>query len=128
MMSDGRHGKVQAGELTLRATTSPINRVLLKGECAMKCANPHCNAEGMYLRSGSLHVLDFVAPDDEGSDDREISRKIVWLCGNCTTQFEIETWRPPGQQLRLRNPETPQEARVAPPRIEMRFAAQRLAS
>ena len=94
----------------------------------MKCANPHCDAEGMYLRSGSLHVLDFVISDNKGSSGGEISRKIVWLCGKCTTQFEIETWRPPGQQLRPRNRKTAWVAKAAPPRIGMGLAAQHLAS
>ena len=94
----------------------------------MKCANPHCNAEGMYLRSGSLHVLDFVPAGDQASNDNAISRRIVWLCGKCTTEFEIETWRPPGEQLRPRNGEADSIRGVALPRIKMRRAAQRLAS
>ncbi len=82
----------------------------------MKCANPNCNAEGLYLRSGSLHTLDFVIPGEQLSDDERIGRKIVWLCHKCTVQFEVETWRPPGQQLQPRNREVSHAAKaVAPP-------------
>jgi len=72
----------------------------------MKCANPHCNAEGLYLRSGSLHALDIAVAGADGSGAKAINRRIVWLCGDCTSQFDIETWRPPGQQLRPRSKES----------------------
>jgi len=94
----------------------------------MKCANPKCTAEGLYLRSGSLHEIDFIVTGEKGGNDRTIRRKIVWLCPHCSTQFEIETWRPPGQQLQRRNRESAPTSRVPLPRFEMRLAAQRLAS
>jgi hypothetical protein len=94
----------------------------------MKCANPKCNAEGLYLRSGSLHALDFMVAGGQESDRQTISRKIVWLCARCTGQFEIETWRPPGQQLRPRNSESAPLAKSPVARFEKRLAAQRVAS
>jgi hypothetical protein len=65
----------------------------------MKCANPLCNAKGLYLRSGSLHVIDTIV----GGEGQVIQRKIVWLCETCTRLLEVETWRPPGQQLQPRS-------------------------
>ena len=92
----------------------------------MKCANPNCDSEGLYLRSGSLHTLDFEIADSTESGSEAIGRKIVWLCGKCTNHFEVQPWRPPGQQLQPRNGVSAQTLRNSTPRI--RLAAQRLAS
>lgn len=29
-------------------------------------------------------------------------RRIIWLCPECSRHFTVESWRPPGQQLRMR--------------------------
>ena len=63
----------------------------------MKCANPLCRTEALYLRSGMLHSIDCV----EG-EERAIRRRIIWLCDACNQQFIIEPWRSPGEQLRHR--------------------------
>ena len=67
----------------------------------MKCANSMCGFESLYFRSGSLHyissgnaILDNVAASP---------RKLIWLCCECTALWSVQTWRPPGQQLRLRD-------------------------
>ena len=67
----------------------------------MKCANPNCGFESQYFRSGSLHYIDFsnAIPDNVAA----APRKLIWLCRDCTALWSVETWRPPGQQLRLRD-------------------------
>jgi hypothetical protein len=70
----------------------------------MQCANPLCSAASKYFRSGSLHCIDCIEQDPSVDGER---RKVIWLCGECTMQFSVETWRPPGQQLR------PRRARIA---------------
>jgi hypothetical protein len=63
----------------------------------MKCANPHCQAESLYLRSGTLHSIDYV---EEGNN--AVKRRIIWLCDSCAQLFAVEPWRLPGEQLQQR--------------------------
>src|SRR5580704_999800 len=63
----------------------------------MKCANPHCRTEVLYLRSGTLHSIDCV--EDES---RAVKRRIIWLCDSCKQLFSVEPWRSPGEQLQQR--------------------------
>ena len=63
----------------------------------MKCANPHCRNEALYLRSGTLHSIDYV---EDG--DLTIKRRIIWLCESCAQIFAVEPWRLPGEQLQPR--------------------------
>ena len=85
----------------------------------MKCANPLCNTEGLYLRSGTLHAIDSVVEDAKSPERRSIRRKIIWLCGRCTGILEVETWRPPGQQLQPRKHQanTTFGSVISPPRL-----------
>lgn len=68
----------------------------------MRCANPACACESLYLRDGGLY---WINPDSDeywcGLDER--TRKIIWLCPDCSKHFVVETWRPPGEQIRPRN-------------------------
>jgi hypothetical protein len=67
----------------------------------MKCANPICGLEVLYFRSGSLHLIN--SADAIRDDLAAAPRKLIWLCRECTPLWSVETWRPPGQQLRLRD-------------------------
>jgi hypothetical protein len=64
----------------------------------MQCANPMCDVETLYFRSGSLHTIDYC--DHAEAGDPDVKRRIIWLCGECSARFAVEVWRPPGQQLR----------------------------
>jgi hypothetical protein len=94
----------------------------------MKCANPDCDAEGLYLRSGSLYALDFVTASQEAKEDIAITRKIVWLCGKCTTELKVETWRPPGQQLQPRGRASGSSPKILTPGMGPTPALHQLAS
>jgi len=61
----------------------------------MRCANSQCEIESDYLRSGSLYAIDEHSVNARGRRSR-----FIWLCSHCTPRFVVETWRPPGQQLR----------------------------
>ncbi len=65
----------------------------------LTCAIPTCHASQPTLRSGSLYLVDVVG-NPSGSNDRRISRRFVWLCPDCAQGHIVETWRPPGQQIR----------------------------
>lgn len=73
----------------------------------MRCANPACQAEALYLRSGSIYCIDReVAMHDEqgkGPPARK-QRQMIWLCRECSQRCIVETWRQPGQQLRWQDP------------------------
>ena len=64
----------------------------------MQCANPMCDAQSLYFRSGSLHTIDFFGGSEP--EAQEIKQRIIWLCEECSRRFAVEVWRPPGQQLR----------------------------
>jgi hypothetical protein len=66
----------------------------------MKCANPACSAETLYLRSGSIYAVDFLAGAGNAGECQIIQRRVIWLCDACAGQFTVETWRPPGEQVR----------------------------
>jgi len=64
----------------------------------LECEIPSCKAREKFLRSGSLHLMDVK------SEDGLATRKLIWLCQECTSRYVIQPWRPIGQQLRLRPP------------------------
>jgi hypothetical protein len=65
----------------------------------MRCANPLCQNESAYFRSGSLHCVDRNAVQSlSNSPDRQ----VVWLCRDCSSRWTIEGWRPAGQQFQPR--------------------------
>lgn len=64
----------------------------------MKCANSECRVEADYFRNGSVHWI-----DDPGKDEGEGTiQRAIWLCAECTEIYVVDSWRPPGEQLRLR--------------------------
>lgn len=68
------------------------------------CANPACRVQALYLRDGGMYAVDFPGGAAEG-EGQIILRRVVWLCDICGGQCTVETWRPPGQQVRpLRRP------------------------
>lgn len=74
----------------------------------MKCANPLCNREERYFRSGTLHSIDCDPP--EYVADGDVARqKVIWLCERCSRNFRVDTWRPPGEQLHARSPKHEQD-------------------
>lgn len=76
----------------------------------MRCANPQCNSQSGYLRDGSLFWI-----DDLSAATGLPRRSFIWLCPACTPLFEVQTWRPPGQQLVLKSSGEPTTLRRQPP-------------
>lgn len=62
----------------------------------LECAIPNCCGHDKFLRSGTLHLADIVQKD--GS----VAQKMIWLCDECTQRYTVQTWRPPGEQIRPR--------------------------
>lgn len=62
----------------------------------LECAIPLCESRENALRSGSLHLIDCERSDGV------IDSKIIWLCASCTQRYTVQTWRPVGEQIRLR--------------------------
>ena len=65
----------------------------------MRCGNAACGIEAKYFRDGSLHCIDCGNPD---GPDRSYRRQVIWLCPQCSEELTVETWRPPGEQIRPR--------------------------
>jgi len=66
----------------------------------MTCANPACGAESNYLRSGAIFAVDFPGGSRDPGEGQIVQRRVIWLCDTCTGIFTVETWRPPGEQVR----------------------------
>lgn len=67
----------------------------------LDCAIAGCKAQELTLRSGTLHLLDVP------TNDNRIVKRVVWLCSDCSDKYVVQTWRPVGQQIRLREFEHP---------------------
>ena len=66
----------------------------------MTCANPACRAETLYLRSGRIYHVDVLDAAGNTGEGQIIQRRVIWLCDACAGSFAVETWRPPGEQVR----------------------------
>jgi hypothetical protein len=66
----------------------------------MRCANSACGAETLYLRSGTIYAVEFLVGTGGAGECQIIQRRVIWLCDACTGEFAVETWRPPGEQVR----------------------------
>jgi hypothetical protein len=81
-----------------------------KNNSAVRCANPQCSKELLYLREGSLHLLALEAdPDDQFRQDdgafamKPLHSKFFWLCGECSKTHIVKKWTTSGLVLVLRN-------------------------
>ncbi len=83
----------------------------------LECAIPTCNCQETFLRSGSPHLVDRIEADGT------TAQHMIWLCGACTAQYAVQTWRPPGEQIRLRPVPSCQRAEVLPMRMLERESA-----
>lgn len=66
----------------------------------MRCANLECAAQTLYLRTGGIFAVVFLDGSAPAGECQIVQRRVIWLCDACIGAFSIETWRPPGQQLR----------------------------
>jgi hypothetical protein len=80
-----------------------------KHNSAMRCANPHCSKELLYLREGSLQLLELESDSDLSRQDdgafaiNDLSSKFFWLCGECSKTHRIKHWTSSGLVLVIRN-------------------------
>jgi hypothetical protein len=83
-----------------------------KPNSAMQCANPYCSKELVYLREGSLQLLELESDSDQSQQDdgafaiKELRSKFFWLCGECSKTHRIKRWTRSGLVLVLRNQKT----------------------
>jgi hypothetical protein len=83
-----------------------------KNNSAMRCANPKCSKELLYLREGSLQLL-ALEPDSDNQfsqDDgafatKPLRSRFFWLCGECSKTHIVKQWTTSGIVLVLRNQE-----------------------
>ena len=101
-------------EFDVRNPPSDQPRVVESGyNSPMQCANPHCSKELLYLREGSLQLLELESHSDDQfrQDDGPFSMKplrsrFFWLCGECSKTHRVKRWTTSGLVLVLRNPKT----------------------
>lgn len=87
--------------------------VEVKHNSAMRCANPRCSKELLYLREGSLQLLELESdasdqsrPDDGAFTMKPRRSKFFWLCGECSKTHIVKQWTTSGLALVLRNQKT----------------------
>jgi hypothetical protein len=78
-----------------------------------QCANPQCSKELIYLREGTLNLLEMEShSDDQFQPDvgafamRSVPSKFFWLCGECTKTLVLKRWTTAGLVLVHRNQKT----------------------
>jgi hypothetical protein len=81
-----------------------------KQNSATQCANLPCSKELLYLREGSLRLLELESDSDDLSlqDDgafamKPLRGKFFWLCGECSKTHIVKQWTISGVVLVLRN-------------------------
>jgi hypothetical protein len=83
----------------------------------MRCANPGCHKELIYLREGRLEVHELETPFrerlpvDNGFPANPVPSRFFWLCGECMKTHVITRWTTSGPIVEL-NP-----VRVGPFRV-----------
>ena len=84
-----------------------------KHNSATRCANLQCSKELLYLREGSLRLLELESDSDDQSpqDDgafamKPLRSKFFWLCGECSKTHIVKQWTTSGLVLVLRNQKT----------------------
>lgn len=77
----------------------------------MKCANPGCSNRLLYLRAGSLRLLELEDAYDKLQGEtcafsvRSAPARYFWLCGECSKVIAIGKWTSAGLVLETRVPE-----------------------
>jgi hypothetical protein len=66
----------------------------------MRRANLTCGTKTLYLRSGRIYEIDFLGEAGIPGECQITLRRVIWLCEACTGNITVETWRPPGEQVR----------------------------
>jgi hypothetical protein len=74
------------------------------------CASSKCSKELLYLREGSLQLLELESDSDDQSrqDDgafamKPLRTRCFWLCGECSKTYIVKQWTASGLVLTLRN-------------------------
>lgn len=80
---------------------------------AMHCANPECSKELLYLREGTLRLLELeplsdgqFRPDDGAFATRSLPSMYCWVCGECTKTHIVKRWTRSGVVLVSRSLKT----------------------
>jgi hypothetical protein len=76
----------------------------------MKCANPKCQHNLLYLRGGILRLLELDGPpaarlhgEDAGFPVCCQSARYFWLCGECSKTLVLKRWTRDGLILESRD-------------------------
>jgi hypothetical protein len=69
----------------------------------LHCANPGCDKETQYFREGRLFMIDDPGnrKDDCGA---HATRKVVWLCRDCSQRMIAESWQQDEEKIPRRAP------------------------
>ena len=77
----------------------------------MKCANPLCQHRLLYLRGGTLRLLELERPrEGDGQEDgagfsvRRAAARYFWLCPECSRILVLRRWTQEGIVLESRTP------------------------
>src|SRR5271170_2937349 len=104
--STARRGASMSLQIESESNNYPSSQpsiVAGKHGSVMHCANPQCSKELLYLREGTLRLLELESqsddkfrPDDGAFATRSLPSKYFWLCGGCTKTQIVKRWATSG--------------------------------
>jgi hypothetical protein len=84
-----------------------------KHNSGVHCANPQCSKELLYLREGTIELLELEShsdnqfrPDEGAFAMRSVPSKFFWLCGECAKTLMVKRWTTSGLVVVPRNQST----------------------
>lgn len=97
----------------------------------MKCANPECHSNLLYLRGGTLRLLELEPPaasrihgNGSGFSVSTPQTRYFWLCPECSKTMSLKRWTQEGLVIEFRDAADPSKLRtwtvVACPAVEAR--------
>lgn len=79
-----------------------------KNNVGVQCANSSCSCELVYLRSGTLKLLEMQSSDEQhrscnsSFQMRFLPKKYFWLCSECAKKYIVKQWTSSGIALEFR--------------------------
>jgi hypothetical protein len=54
-----------------------------------KCANPSCNQQFLYFRTGRIFLIDSSVPGVPANTGSRRTSEYFWLCGDCSRTMRV---------------------------------------
>jgi hypothetical protein len=72
-----------------------------------KCANPSCNQQFLYFRTGRIFLIDSSVPGVAANPGSRRTSEYFWLCGDCSRTMRVVLDRNGAMAIEGREPVQP---------------------